>query len=61
MIAAVDCSGAAESWGPNPRLQSMLEASVAKITIPVFLLAAQNDYDLTPENVLGPLLQAQGN
>jgi dienelactone hydrolase len=60
-VAAVDCSGAAESWQSNPLLQSMLEATAGKIEIPVFLLAAQNDYDLTPEHVLGPLLQAQGN
>jgi len=60
-VAAVDCSGAAEAWASNPLLQNMLEATVGKITIPVFLLAAQNDYDLTPQKVLGPLLQAHGN
>src|SRR5262249_7212568 len=59
-VAAVDCSGAAESWQSNPLLQSMLEATAEHIAIPVFLLAAQNDYDLTPEQVLGPLLQAHG-
>ena len=57
--AAVDCSGAAESWN-NPALQNLLETTVATITIPVFFLAAQNDYNLAPENTLGPLLQAQG-
>jgi carboxymethylenebutenolidase len=55
--AAVDCSGAAESWRGSPPLQARLEQAVANITIPVFLLQAQNDFDLSPTQVLGPLLQ----
>jgi dienelactone hydrolase len=59
-VAAVDCSGAAQSWASNPLLQTTLESTLGTISIPIFLLAAENDYDLTPESVLGGLLEAQG-
>jgi hypothetical protein len=55
--AAVDCSGAAESWRGNPPLQVRLKQVVANITILVFLLQAQNDFDLSPTQILGPLFQ----
>jgi dienelactone hydrolase len=59
-IAAVDCSGAAQSWRGNIPLQQRLEQAAMNITIPVFLLQAQNDYDLSPTNVLGPMFQQLG-
>jgi dienelactone hydrolase len=59
-IAAVDCSGAAQSWAGNPLLQARLQQAVTNLTIPVFLLQAQNDYDLTPTHTLGDLLAQLG-
>jgi len=50
-VAAVDCSGAAQSWASNPLLQARLHRAVSNITIPVFLLQAQNDFDLSPSRV----------
>ena len=53
--AAVDCSGAAQSWDGNTPLQARLKQAVASINIPVFLLQAQNDFNLAPTQTLGTL------
>jgi dipeptidyl aminopeptidase/acylaminoacyl peptidase len=57
-MAAIDCAGAAQSWSQNPLLQQRLAQSVRRITVPVFLLQAQNDYNLAPTQVLGALFRA---
>jgi dienelactone hydrolase len=59
-VAAIDCSGAAESWRLDPPLQARLKQAAMNITVPVFLLQAQNDYDLSPTNTLGPIFQQLG-
>jgi dienelactone hydrolase len=59
-VAAIDCSGAAQSWRGNLPLQQRLEQAAMHIAIPVFLLQAQNDYDLSPTNVLGPIFEQLG-
>jgi hypothetical protein len=41
----------------QPPLQVRLKQAVANITILVFLLQAQNDFDLSPTQILGPLFQ----
>jgi carboxymethylenebutenolidase len=58
--AAIDFAGAAQSWAGNPLLQQRLIRAVQGITIPVFLLQAENDYDLAPSRVLGSELARQG-
>jgi pimeloyl-ACP methyl ester carboxylesterase len=55
--AAVDCSGAAQVWKDSTPMQVRLKQAVANIGIPVFLLQAQNDFDLSPTQILGALFQ----
>lgn len=50
--AAIDCSGAAQSWVGANELQSVMRVAVAQSTVPVFFLQAQNDYSLLPNSVL---------
>ena len=57
---AIDCSGGAESWNTSPDLRDRLTAAARNATIPVFLLQAENDYDLTPNRVLSEELQKAG-
>jgi carboxymethylenebutenolidase len=58
--AAVNCSGAAQTWGSSPDLQARLIRAARNAVMPVFFLQAQNDYDLTPNRVLGEQMKASG-
>jgi len=58
--AAVNCSGAAQTWGSSPDLQARLIRAARNAVMPVFFLQAQNDYDLTPNRVLGEHMKASG-
>jgi len=58
--AAVDCSGAAETWRNSLELRSRLVAAAKKATIPVFFLQAENDYDLTPNRILSEEVRKTG-
>ncbi len=57
----VAMSPAAMSWGNGkiwgPRLTQAIQNSKA----PIFLLQAENDYNLGPSNVLGPVVDAKGS
>jgi dienelactone hydrolase len=57
---AVACSAAAESWKGNPLLQKAMLDTVAGVGIPMFLLQAQNDFDLAPNQALAARFQALG-
>jgi carboxymethylenebutenolidase len=57
---AVDFAGAAQSWQGNPILQQRLIRAMQGITIPMFLLQAENDYDLAPTNTLSAELTRLG-
>jgi hypothetical protein len=48
------------AWGHNPVLRQRLAEAVRRITIPVLLLQAQNDYNLAPTQVLGELFRTLG-
>jgi carboxymethylenebutenolidase len=50
--AAVNCSGAAETWNNASSLRSRLTEAARKAKMPVFFLQAANDYNLTPNQVL---------
>lgn len=50
---------AAMSWG-NDELRNRLLTAVRAARAPVFLIQAENDYDLGPSQVLGPVIRAQG-
>jgi len=58
--AAVDFAGAAQSWAGNPLLQQRLIRSVQNISIPIFLLQAENDYNTQPSLVLAAELVRLG-
>jgi hypothetical protein len=58
--AAVNCSGAAETWNGSPDLQRRLIFAARHAAMPVFFLQAQNDYDLTPNRVLSEEVKASG-
>lgn len=58
--AAVNCSGAAQTWSSSPELRDRLIRAAHKAVVPVFFLQAQNDYDLTPNRVLGEHMKASG-
>jgi carboxymethylenebutenolidase len=46
--AAVTFAAAAGSWDGSPELRTRMLATVRKITVPVLLLHAANDYSVTP-------------
>ena len=48
-----DCAGAALSWNGNPVLRDRLVKAVAKISIPMFLVQAENDATTAPTTTLG--------
>ena len=57
---AVNCSGAAQTWGTAPDLQRQLTAAARKAAMPVFFIQAENDYDLTPNRILSEQVRASG-
>jgi carboxymethylenebutenolidase len=57
---AVNCSGAAQTWGNAPDLQRRLIAAARGAAMPVFFLQARNDYDLTPNRVLSEQVRSAG-
>jgi dienelactone hydrolase len=50
--ALIPFAPGAMSWDQNPLLQDRLERAVDLAKAPVFLLQAENDYNLAPSNVL---------
>jgi carboxymethylenebutenolidase len=57
---AVNCSGAAQTWGNAPDLQRRLIAAARNAAMPVFFMQARNDYDLTPNRVLSEQVRSAG-
>ncbi|MFL5815170.1 MAG: alpha/beta hydrolase family protein [Bdellovibrionia bacterium] len=58
--AAVDASGAAESWEKAPILQSLLKTSVRKSKSPIFFFQAENDFNLEPSRILSAEMKSAG-
>ena len=58
--AAVDSSGAAESWAEAPSLRSMMTSAVRNSRAPIFFFQAENDYDLSPSRTLSTAMKAAG-
>jgi len=58
--AAVNFSGAAETWRSSSTLRARLTTAASKATMPVFFLQAENDHDLTPTQVLSEELRKTG-
>ncbi|MFO1519095.1 MAG: prolyl oligopeptidase family serine peptidase [bacterium] len=57
--AFIPMSPAAMSW-KNPVWAVRLSQAVRNSKAPIFLMQAQNDYNLGPSEVLGPLVDAKG-
>lgn len=60
VTALIPFAPGAESWQSNPRLRDRLVRAVNAAAAPIFLIQAQNDYDLGPSNVLTPAVLKHG-
>jgi hypothetical protein len=59
--AIIPFAPAAMSWVVmSPPLEQMLTHAIQETRQPVFLIQAENDFDLAPSHVLGPLVKAKG-
>jgi dienelactone hydrolase len=58
--ACISFAPAAMSWEGNPLLRQRLLTAVKHAKVPVFLLQAQNDYNLGPTQLLGAELNQRG-
>jgi dienelactone hydrolase len=56
----VAMSPAAMSWGQGKTWGPYLTQQIRSSKAPIFLLQAQNDYNLGPSEVLGPVVDAKG-
>lgn len=57
---AIDFAGAAMNWDRAPLLRETLLAAAARLTMPIFLIQAANDYSVRPTLELGAALAAMG-
>ncbi len=58
--AAVDFAGAAQTWMSSSRLRQRMLDAIAKTTIPVMFVQAENDYDTAPSYALAKVLEKAG-
>ena len=54
--AGVSFAGPSQTWSDAPALQETMLAAIEQLTIPFFLIQAQNDHSLLPTYTLGTLL-----
>lgn len=59
--AVINSAGAAQTWTESSHLREALLAAAAHARVPVLLMQAANDYDLTPSRVLGEAMTAAGH
>ena len=57
--AAVDASGAAESWSKSPETQAFMVRTVRNAHAPVFF-QAENDYDVSSSRMLSAAMKGAG-
>jgi len=58
--AAVDSSGAAQSWAQTPEVQALMTRAVRNSRAPIFFFQAENDYDLSPSRTLSAAMKDAG-
>ena len=58
--AAIPFAAAAMTWRESPEIQARLVAAVRRATVPVFLIQAENDRDLSPTRVLSKEMELAG-
>jgi dienelactone hydrolase len=54
---AIAFAPAAMSWASYPEVRSRLIQAVRKATVPILLIQAENDYDLTPTKTMAAVLE----
>jgi carboxymethylenebutenolidase len=57
IAAAVDFAGAAGTWERSPQLRRRLLATIPRLTAPVFIAHAANDYSVAPGKALAAELE----
>src|SRR5205807_3389532 len=58
--AAIDSAGGAESWALAPALQDRMKRAVQHAKAPIFFFQAENDWNLSPSQVLSAVMKAAG-
>jgi len=60
VTALIPFAPGAESWQSNTQLRERLVRAVNAAVVPIFLIQAQNDYDLGPSKLLTPAVLKHG-
>jgi carboxymethylenebutenolidase len=58
--AAVDFAGAAQNWQHAPDLRARMIQAVQHSQMPIFLVQAKNDYDVSPSHDLAAAMEKSG-
>jgi carboxymethylenebutenolidase len=58
--AAVDAAGGSQSWSVAPELHPVMLRAARASRAPMFLIQAENDYELTPSHALAEAMQQAG-
>jgi dienelactone hydrolase len=58
--AAIDASGAAESWAKSREIQNFMLHAVRDSHAPIFFFQAENDYDISPSKTLFTAMKKAG-
>ncbi|MGA8224044.1 MAG: prolyl oligopeptidase family serine peptidase [Candidatus Acidiferrales bacterium] len=58
--AAIDSSGAAQSWAEAPEVRALMIRAVRNSRAPIFFFQAENDYDLSPSRTLSAAMKDAG-
>ncbi len=58
--AAINASGAAQSWSNAPMIQAEMIRAVRNSKAPIFFFQAENDFDLSPSKVLSEVMKIAG-
>jgi carboxymethylenebutenolidase len=58
--AAIPFAPGAMTWSGSTEIRARLIAAVKRATVPVFLIQAENDYDLSPTRVLSQEMEQAG-
>ena len=59
--AAINSAGAAQTWSQSSHLRAALLDAAAKARVPVLLMQAENDYDLTPSRQIAEAMTRAGH
>ncbi len=58
--AAINASGAAQSWKDAPEIRDIMLNAVRNSKAPIFFFQAENDFDLSPSQVLSDAMKDAG-